>query len=159
MSIDVILPVSLGIGSLVWNFFQSRRLQKLEFEAHTRRMVQKFQFEKEFEVYKELWAKLTDVKNAAEKLTTRSENFRGQIKDLEIQYHLLKDFFERNKPFYPEKIFGDVKSILITLSSDSFWTDDFDLEVGQKRSQLLNNLAKQADIVAEAIRGRIYLNG
>ncbi|MFN7839412.1 MAG: hypothetical protein ACK5QG_15720 [Bacteroidota bacterium] len=158
MSIEIILPVALGIGSLLWNYFQSRRLQKLEFEANTRRIVQKFQFEKEFEVYKELWVKLTDVKNAAEKLSFRSENFRENAKDLEVQYHLLKDFFERNKPFYPEQIFGEVKAILITLSSDSFWSEASDPESIQRRVQSQNSLAKQTDRVAEAIRSRIYLD-
>jgi hypothetical protein len=163
MNAEFFIPLIIGIISIIWNYFQSRRLLKVEMEAKSKNLVHKFQFEKEFKIYKEIWPKLVELKSAAMKIektsTDKETEIHSQLKSLEINYHLVRDYFERNKPFYSEKVYHKIQALLVVLSSDSFWVvnsaQQTNSEVLERRSILLKKVVGYIDNVADLIRDRI----
>jgi hypothetical protein len=163
MSAEFWIPLVIGIVSIIWNYFQSRRLLKVEMEAKSKNLVHKFQFEKEFKIYKEIWPKLVELKSAAEKIekttTDKETEIHSELKSLEINYHLVRDYFERNKPFYSERVYNKIKVLPVVLSSDSFWAvnsaNQAKNEVLERRSIHLKKIVGYIDDVADLIRGRI----
>jgi hypothetical protein len=133
-------------------------------EAKSKNLVHKFQFEKEFKIYKEIWPKLVELKSAAEKIdeitTTNNEiDIHSELKSLEINYHLVRDYFERNKPFYSERVYNKIQALLVVLSSDVFWASNpiyqTKNEILEKRSIHLRKIVGYVDDVANLIRDRI----
>lgn len=117
-----------GVGFYNWFY----RTQKLNDEILTNEAekvkndkaisVHKIQFEKEFEVYKELWPELIKLRNATHQLRPMIEFREANKTEDEIRIKKGNEFneyfnnciiaFEENKPFYPEDIFNEIETIL-----------------------------------------------
>ncbi|MCZ8070310.1 MAG: hypothetical protein O9311_08140 [Cytophagales bacterium] len=152
---ELLVPVVLGVVSLIWNYFQSKRLQKIELEARAKKVVHKFQFEKEFETYKELWPRLIDLKESVGKTLVQSSPTRESLKEVEINYHLVRDFFERNKPFYPHSVYQHIADLLVMFSSDLFWRVVATPEESERQRLVFTRAIELIDVIADKIRDRI----
>ena len=104
------IPTILSVVSLVWNYIQNRKILDLKSEAERKNLIHRYQFEKEFSIYTDLWAKLIDLRNTTASLrpvldTIDSTKNEEDIKKerLEKQYEKLiavAESFDKNRPFY-----------------------------------------------------------
>lgn len=162
------IPTIISVTSLIWNFFQRKKILKLETEAERKNLIHKFQFEKEFSIYTDLWAKLTDLKNATRSLRPRNDyrdtsKTEKEIKQerLERQWEKLRlvaDTFEKNRPFYSKEIYDEI-TLLINLSN--LEATDYEFEEAKGREywkEAAKNIKKFVDSmekIATLIRKRI----
>jgi hypothetical protein len=162
------IPTLISVTSLIWNFVQSKKILKLETEAERKNLIHKFQFEKEFSVYTDLWAKLIDLRNVTASLrpmldtrdSTKTED-EIKIERLTKQWEkliLVSDTFEKNRPFYSKDVYKEIDS-LVKLSR----FEAIDYEHGERHSREywdeaqknIKNIIDSMDKIATLIRKRI----
>ena len=68
MEYTFLIPTILSVVSLVWNYIQNRKILDLKSEAERKNLIHRYQFEKEFSIYTDLWAKLIDLRNTTASL-------------------------------------------------------------------------------------------
>ena len=116
------IPTLISVISLAWNYFQSKKIVKLETDAERKSLIHKYQFEKEFSIYTDLWAKLVDLKTATVRLrpsldTTDNSKTEAEVKQERLENLDTKRFdvveaFQKNKPFYSRDIYKEVEGVL-----------------------------------------------
>jgi len=164
------IPVSISIIALFWNYFQHRSIEKLKQENEKARLIHRVQFEKEFEIYSDLWSKLVDLKQQTIALRphldyvdpkkTEEEISQERLKRLNESYMACVFSFEKNKPFYAEKVYNKVKEA-IQLS----FKESIEYNSGDKRSreywknaeENIQEFIKIMDSTCDLIRQRIGL--
>jgi ribosomal protein L16 Arg81 hydroxylase len=120
-SIITLTTLIFSILLAVWNYFQLKKIENLKTELQKRLNVHKLQFEKEFEIYKELCVQLNKLRyNLAglrpqadhyAKNMTYEEAISARIKEAAIEGRKLIDLTETNRPFYAEDIYQQLKEI------------------------------------------------
>jgi soluble cytochrome b562 len=130
--------------------------------------VHKVQFEKEFEVYKELWPNLIELRNQTYTLRPIFETINPNESEDESRNRKWKDFsnafqncvtqFDTNKPFYPENIYSEIEKVIRTSKTESIEfefmpkTETDYYKNGQKNMDLI---IEQIDKICQLIRERI----
>jgi hypothetical protein len=131
--------------------------------------VHKLQFEKEFEIYKELWKEaleLAKTSRSFDTITGRSEDILPKLIPLHSQ--LEKTVF-LNRPFYEPTVFNIARELLITMGDlvatdkrinrhDQAKTPNFK-KLETLDAELINYIDKVIELVEElcdAIRNRIW---
>jgi hypothetical protein len=164
------IPVVISLLALIWNFWQQKSIEKLKSENEKSKLIHRIQFEKEFNIYNELWGKLIDLRNLAGALRpevdfidpdkTSDEIAIEKINKINDAFHSCVISFDNNKPFYPKEVYDEIEKIL-RLSrrearqfqggdsrKDDYW------EEGKKNIQ---GIIESMDKVCEIIRTRIGL--
>jgi hypothetical protein len=129
MKYEFWIPTLISVLSLAWNYLQSRRIINLETKAENKRVVHRFQFEKEFAIYTELWGKVIELRIKASSLRpimdfrpngkTEEEIKQERLKELDTAYNELVTLFQHNKPFYSNEIYQETKEIIQIAHSEA----------------------------------------
>lgn len=162
------IPTIISIVSLVWNFTQSKKIIKLETEAEAKRVIQKYQFEKEFNIYVELWKKLIDLRNTSaslrpmleyvDKSKSHEEIRNDKLRGLNDKFNEVVNEFEYNRPFYSKKVYNEIEKVLRT---SRFEAIDFEhmtersKEDWEQSKKNINQIIDSVDKVSDLIRKRI----
>lgn len=168
MKYEFWIPTLISIISLAWNYFQSRRIINLETKAENKRLVHRFQFEKEFSIYTELWGKVIDLRIKASSLRpiidvrpkgkTQEEIKQERLKEWNTAYNELVNLFQHNKPFYSDEIYQETKQLIHIAHSEAI---DYNLleeakkDYWDKGKQNIEAIDKHLDKLFLLIRKRI----
>ena len=131
-------------------------------------LIHKIQFEKEFNIYDELWPCLTDLRNATHALRPNIEQIDMSIPEEVRRKKKAEDFikahnkcvgvFDNNKPFYPEDIYEKIADLILKtkFEKNSF---DFMLEVNLERFDeaklKMDEIIQKVESICLKIRSRI----
>ena len=61
--IKFLIPILFTGVLAVWTYFQNRKITRLQKALDRKNLVHKYQFEKEFKIYEELWSHLVELRN------------------------------------------------------------------------------------------------
>ena len=128
------------------------------------------QFEKEFDVYSDLWVSLVKLRRATVQLRPKGELVSGNETDEERRerkgqtfrdtFNLFLDTYQQNKPFYPKAIFDLAKDVA-EIANGEGWDFIFinrpekdDYEEIEKNMKKLTDLI---DLISDKIQQRIGL--
>lgn len=167
------IPTLISIVAIGFSFFQQLKLANLNSKLEKNNFIHKLQFEKEFEIYSDLWIKLIDVRDKARALRPKFDSVdpNQPIKEIKIQrlsdlqqpYNSCLESFEKNKPFYNDKVYYEIEKILKIVRSEavdyeynpSSGLDYYD--VAEKNiSNILNSLDKISIVIRERINAESF---
>lgn len=164
------IPTLISVTSLVWNFIQSKKILKLETEAERKNLIHKFQFEKEFNVYTDLWAKLIDLRNVTASLrpamdTRDNTKTEDEIKQerLSKQWEklvLVSDTFQKNRPFYSDDIYKEIESLVKISRIEAIkyhHGERYNHEYWEEAERNIKEIIDSMDKIATLIRKRIEI--
>ncbi len=111
----------IAIGSLVFNFFQNQKIERLKGAIEKDVNVHKAQFEKEFEILSILWSKLIYFEECALRLTfsevvDHTAYSEMTTEKVEAAASDLVKYSEEHSPFYCEEIHGLLEDITVDVS-------------------------------------------
>jgi hypothetical protein len=162
------IPTIISIVSLIWNYSQNKKIIRLETEAEAKKLIHKFQFEKEFSIYNDLWAKLVDLRNAAASLRpivetvdiskTEQERRTEKLNTLQAKFNEVVRVFEYNRPFYAREIYKEVEKVLRTSrfeATDFHLLDSTTKEYWEQGEKNIKTITDSVDRVSDLIRKRI----
>lgn len=166
--------VSSFIGFVCW-YHKTQKLNDKILEIETKKVendnqkvVHSLQFEKEFEVYKELWPELMKLRNATYFLRPKveirkegeSEEDVKEKKWAEFQssYYSCVMVFDHNKPFYPEDIYNEIEKVISTADSeitDFQYLPTFETGYYEEGKKNMDIIINSIDATCLLIRDRI----
>lgn len=133
-------------------------------------LVHKMQFEKEFEIYKELWPELMKLKGATLELRPICEVIREGQSEEEREIEKSENFntpfkkcvniFLQNKPFYPKDIYEMVEQIIKISRKEVYeWKDTKENRLSNYKNAEKNieEISTEIEKVCLKIRDRIGL--
>lgn len=164
------IPVIISIFALYWNYRQQLSIEKLKRENEKDKLIHRIQFEKEFEIYNELWGKLVDLRNQTVALRpefdsldpnkTKEEIEKERLMNLNEAFSACIISFEKNKPFYIKEVYDEIEKA-IKLSRKEVnqlrYGDNKTDEYWKKAEQNIAELIASIDKTCEIIRHRIGL--
>ncbi len=148
----------------------TERIEKYKAELEQKKLVSRIQFEKEFQIYIELWKKLFDVGRATLQLRPIYESVQADKTNDEIKlekwrkfadaFNAFRDEMEYNKPFYDKVVYDKLSRLreLVHLESTYFRHDrpgeDFQRywDTALKNRDAITSIIDEA---CESIRARI----
>jgi len=168
MEYTFLIPTILSVVSLIWNYIQSIRILNLKSESERRNLIHKYQFEKEFFIYTDLWAKLIELRNTTASLrpafdtldTTKNEE---EIKKERTEKQFMKlidvvESFDKNRPFYSKEIYDKING-LIKLTRhegiDYFYSEKKDIQYWKDSEKNIKEIVESMDNISDLIRKRI----
>jgi hypothetical protein len=162
------IPTVISVTSLVWNFIQSKKILKLETEAERKNLIHKFQFEKEFNVYTDLWGKLIDLRNMTaslrpvmdymDKTKTEDEIKQERLTRQWEKLILVADTFDKNRPFYSKDIYAEIDSLIKLTRFEAIdyqHGERHNREYWKEAEMNINKIIDSMDKIANLIRKRI----
>jgi hypothetical protein len=113
-----------------WNLYMQRNLKRLEEKNEKQIHVHKLQFEKEFNIYLNLWANLVQIRNESFGLrteffaTTEGENYKSAINEkIETVSKLCRELIyqtQSNQPFFSEEVFSEIMTFIKLVRKEAF---------------------------------------
>lgn len=171
------LDISYVVGMLIlfaWNIFQQMVIHNIKRNNEHQLHVHKVQFEKEFKIYNDVWAKIIAVKQTVRLLRPAMETIPpGKTKEdvwmqnLQDATSAINDLIlatENNKPFYEINIYNSIlelntttkREIITVQHKDAFLTDIKNrMQYYKDGEETIKKVEALADEVCEAIRNRI----
>lgn len=162
------IPTIISIASLIWNYIQNRQIVLIQTKAEAKKLIHKFQFEKEFSIYNELWTMLVDLRNVAaalrpiadfvDRTKTEEEIKKERVNNLNTAFTSVAKTFEYNRPFYSREIYNEIENILKTSRHEAI--DYTYLEKGKKEyweqgEKNVKLIADSVETILNLIRKRI----
>lgn len=132
-------------------------------------LVHKIQFEKEFQVYNDLWSNLIKLRNATSDLRPLFTPYtKTESEEVERRKKIFDEFndsfkncvitFDFNKPFYPENIYKEIELILRVSRREAIETSYMhpqESEYYENAEKNMNSIIEKIEIVCIIIRTRI----
>ncbi|MCU0435436.1 MAG: hypothetical protein MUC87_18405 [Bacteroidia bacterium] len=165
--ISAIPATLLAVYSLIRVRKNSKEVEKFKAKYQRTNFTHQLQFQKEFNIYSELWELTIKLIDSISKLT-RTDN-RGnlqnsiQLVDLLFQANIdLKKYILVNKPFFSETIHKELKDTSMWISrAIKILAERSNITENEFNSKV-NELEKELDLLAEkislAIKNRITIN-
>lgn len=150
----------------------TKKIESVKADISQRLQVSQFRYQREFEILLELSAKTVDLRDATVSLRPSIDVSTGLPEDEEKKqrYGKWRDagrkfYFqtERTRPFYPEKIFEEIKALEklchMELNRYRVYSSNpnhryYDPKYWEEASQNIEKITAQADVVLIAIRER-----
>lgn len=127
------------------------------------------QFEKEFSVYEEIWAKLVDVRRAVLSLRPmmdrvdpnedEDERRRNRLERLDEHFREFLDVVDKNRPFYAEEVWSELRKLIDQVHGEAI---DYQYKDGRSVVEYYREgkengekILAQIERVCEGIRGRV----
>jgi len=181
------LIVAGGIGgavaSCIGNWFVNKKLQaqkhehdkqleSLKSKLGKKNTVHKLQFEKEFELYGELWKALVDVRSTAAitpplDIMPRDQSHYDVYKDrferAADAFNIANDLFKYHRPFYHEDVSKITEGLLaecrkyIRKVARVLSSEKFDDKLFDSADELFEKMTETINKIEEAIKRRIGL--
>jgi hypothetical protein len=119
--LSIIIPWVISFISIIWNYVQLKKIEKFKLELQKKLNVHKIQFEKEFEIYKEISYQLNILRDKISALRpiadrhdsnlTYEQVISKRLSEAVFEGNKLIDITEANRPFYSEDIYQQLKTI------------------------------------------------
>jgi hypothetical protein len=114
------IPTIISIVSIIWNFVQGRQIVHLNSAADRANLIHKYQFEKEFGIYQELWVDLIALRNAVLALRPVVDyvdpNAPGtkekRMDAVNAAYKKVQISFYNHRPFYSEAVYKEIENLV-----------------------------------------------
>ena len=164
------IPVIISLFALFWNYLQQNSIEKLKSEKEKSKLIHRIQFEKEFNIYNELWYKLIDLRNIVGLLRpefdfvdpskTPDEVTREKLNKINEAFHSCVMSFDNNKPFYPKEVYDEIEKILRLSRKEARQFqggDSHKKEYWEQGEKNINGIIESMDKVCDIIRTRIGL--
>lgn len=164
------IPVIISIGALFWNFWQQKSIEKLKRENEKANLIHKVQFEKEFEIYNDLWGKLIDLRNHTGALRpqmdsydpnqSEEERMKERLEKLNDSFNACLASFDKNKPFYPQDVYDKIEKALRLSRSEAIdyqHGDKHSREYWEDSKKNIDEMIDAMEKVCEIMRKRIGL--
>lgn len=162
------IPLVLSIGLAIWNFFQQLKLQELKKSGEKQLHIHKLQFDKEFQIYSEIWSSLVELRDIAVKLRPEGDilnsehTYETMINKrletaVEIGNSIIK-MVENNKPFYSKEVYDSLQEVIKLVRSEITEVQHGDKQSIEYWEKGINNIPKllhSTEIVCKNIRNRI----
>lgn len=168
LNLAFLIPILITIGLAIWNVYQQIRIETLKKEHEKQLHIHRLQFEKEFEIYNELWGKLIKLRNTAALLRPQfdykdpnkslDEVIKERLDNVIENGNQAVDSIEKNKPFYAEEIYKILIEIVKLTKKEIIevqYGDKSQSEYWEDGEKTLNTLIKLTDNVCNTIRERI----
>ena len=162
------IPIIVSVLSLIWNYIQQKSIEKIKSENQKNNLIHRIQFEKEFEIYSDLWAKLVDLRNHTRDLRPQldfidpneSEKERNikRFEKLNNSFIVCVNSFEKNKPFYPKIVYDNIAEALKITKREAFGFQRGDKnsdEYWDESEKNINRIIDLTNNICETIRKRI----
>ena len=172
-----------AVASCIGNWFVNKKLQAQKHE-HDKQLeslksnlgkkntVHKLQFEKEFQLYGELWKELVDVRRSVVITPTLDimpegktlyDVYKDRFKNAVDAFNKAKNLFEDHRPFYHDDVSKITRDLLsqcrgyIGSVGQMLESENFDGELYDKADELLKKVPEAIDEIEKVIKGRIGL--
>jgi hypothetical protein len=162
------------IGTIILGFYGfqfNRKLENLKGKVSRENYIHQLQFEKEFDIYKQLWESLTDLKNYTAQLRPqmdhgdKDKSHDELVKDRLIHIAELRnnhiEMFEKNKPFYSEQVYKKLLDFNKIIKDETFsakYDDSTTREYWEIAKDNVEKMYSVSDEICNIIRKRITLN-
>ncbi len=161
-----IAQITEKIESVKTNYTTS--LEKFKLELTKDLFKHNIQFEKEYAIYIEIWAKLIEVRNATLKLRPIWDTIPNDITEEQFKNEKLNNFknsfskfqetYEKNRPFYSEFIYKELYQLNILIHNEAIEFDygkKEDIGYWQKAKENSEKIINQINIICSKIRERV----
>ena len=158
----------ISIVLAIWNYKQQKGIEKLKKENEKQLHIHRLQFDKEFNIYSELWSKLVDIRAIIVKLRPEVDSIDPKIGyDKTIENRLdeankignnIIDSIEKNKPFYAKNLYNELSKIIKLLRTEMFEVrhgKDNTVEYWENGKKNREEFFQITDVICETIRERI----
>lgn len=167
--VGVFFGILLIITLALWWLFTKHHIQKLLKESEAAIYVHKLQFEKEFEIYLELWEKIMSVMTSTVELRpflekydpdeTESETKQRRLKALSTALQELQQTVNNHKPFYAPDVYESAHELLHISNKEAHHyqvqspNSDKYFDDAMKNTKEMDQIL---DDICESIRKRIF---
>lgn len=162
------IPTVISVVALFWNYVQSRQIIHIQTKAEGKRLIHKFQFEKEFSIYTELWTNLIDLRNAAASLRpiadfvergkSEEEIRKERLEKWNTAHNVLVKIFQYNRPFYSREIYIETENVIKTASHEAIaysYPDKRNKEYWEEGERNIKLISDSVENIFTLIRKRI----
>ena len=172
-----------AVASCIGNWFVNKKLQaqkhehdkqleSLKTKLGKKNTVHKLQFEKEFQLYGELWKALVDVRKTAvitpfiDTMPSDKSPYDVYKERYEIAadaFNKAKNLFEDHRPFYHDDVSKITRDLLhqcrghVGSVGQMLNSGNFDEKLHDEADKLLEKVPEAIDEIEKAIKGRIGL--
>ena len=166
--LTIILTWFATFGLAIWNFIQLRKIESVKTDLQKRLNIHKLQFEKEFEIYKEVSLQLNTLREKISILRpeadhydpkfTYEETIAQRVREAIIEGNKLIDITEANRPFYAEEIYQKLKIINGLVRKEVIevsYSDKTEEKYWKEGKQTIDTYVKLIGEISDSIRKRI----
>jgi hypothetical protein len=166
--IPIIVTFLISATSFIWNIIHSATIKKIENRYAKDQLVHKLQFEKEFEIYKQLWKILSDLTSQVMRLSPSTdlittadgynETIQARLREVRRTADLLIHHVETNEPFYSKAVYAHIKELIYHLKNEIIDVEHRDKNLMQywlERDKNTKKISAIAKKISDAIRERI----
>jgi hypothetical protein len=168
LSLKDFLPYIVSIGLAIWNINILKKIEAVKTENEKKLHIDKAQFNKEFEIYSEIWSQLVDMRIVIEMLRpfldnkdegkTYEETIAARSRDAIEKGNLLISTVEKNKPFYARHVYANLTDLIGLMKNEIYEISNRDKEnrnYWDDRKAGLSKFNELSDKICESIRLRI----
>ncbi|WP_272151119.1 hypothetical protein [Tenacibaculum aiptasiae] len=175
-SIAIIGLVMISFGFFKW-YYKTQYYNDIILKNESEKLknnkdtsIHKIQFEKEFEIYNELWKNLIELRNNTSSLRPQLDYINPKISEEERKKSRLEKFnlaftkcvnsFENNKPFYPKDVYDEIdKTIRLARKEVREYNrgEKYTKDYWENAEKNIEEIINSTSIVCEKIRERIGL--
>lgn len=175
--------IGAAIASCIGNWFVNKKLQAqkhehdkqiepLKSELQRKNTIHKLQFEKEFQLYEELWKALVDVRSTAAitpsvDIMPRDQShydvYKGRFESAADAFNKANDLFKYHRPFYHDDVSKITEDLLgqcrkhIRKVARVLNSGKFDDKLFDSADELFEKITEAINEIEKAIKGRIGL--
>lgn len=163
------IPIVISIGTLIWNFFQQKVIEKIKRENQKILTIHKSQFEKEFQVFTEIWEaiivfKLANTKfvskykfNISETTFVISDEFKNEISKLGKHFDEVTSLLYKRKPFIPIEVYLKLKDLFVQLQEDFTMLNLLNKDISQQAESALKGNEFDPDPLLKFINAQLKI--
>ena len=168
------LTFFLGSGFAIWQIAINKRnnadLEEFKSKLDRGLHVHKLQFEKEQNVYQDVWSKLIDLRKAVSELRPvlelgvsneeeEEERKKARLVNLSVKAQCFLDQVNKERPFYAEAVFSELHELADLVRNESIdydmGTPDDGPDYWKTRRENLTVIEEKTVEICDAIRNRL----
>ena len=132
------------------------KLKEIQSDLDKKNHVHRVQFEKEFQIYQEIWELVVKIQKSIFLLNSCDDEDRKAdlLEAINENHNCFFDYYHGNKPFYPEEIHKSLNKIFGSSIKDALKHDQ---QLTENDFVNLHKINSEVDNCAEMIRKRINL--
>jgi len=141
--------------------------QKLQVALDKSLHIHKVQFEKEFNIYEDIWQKLVEIKKATLSLRPRfdsvdpqeslEERKKKRMDSFSSSFTPFRDSIEKNRPFYAQdiyKLLNDLLKVTYNEAIDFQYSEKQDRQYWEEGKKNEEEILQKIEAICESIRNR-----
>jgi len=156
-----------ALAGLIMSYIRIRMYEKEREKTERQLFVHRLQFEKEFEIYTDLWKSCVELTVATLDLRpifelgskeTDVEKLKRKLETISVAFNSFQDIVFKHKPFYAQDIFAEAEALSTTAHKEwiEFQAQDrHSVDYWKSGIENLKIISTHADAICAAIRRRI----